>query len=89
MTPPTYITLLIKQPEDPRARQLMHDQITHVIGLYGGNVAGMSPEDEMTLCELLQERLPDHEINDVRQQVSAIHTGQRRHGRRRPASLEA
>jgi len=86
VTPPAYITLLIKQPKDPRARELMHDQITHVIGLYGGNVARTSLEDEMTLCELLQDRLPDHEIDDARKQVSAIH---RRHGRRRPASVKA
>lgn len=71
-----FITLVIRQPSDPRARQLMRDQLTHVIGLYGGSVTGLSLEDEMTLCERLQERLPDHEVEQAREEVAALHAKQ-------------
>ena len=82
MTAP-FITMVIKQPSDPRARQLMHDQLTHVIGLYGGGVARLSLEDELTLCERLQERLPDYEIEQARKEVAALHAEQPRHSRKR------
>lgn len=78
----SFITLVIKQPSDPRARQLMHDQLTHVISLYGGSVSGMSLEDEMTLCERLQERLPDHEVEHAREEVAALHAEPPRRARK-------
>lgn len=79
----SFITLVIKQPSDPRARQLMHNQLTHVISLYGGSVTGMSLEDEMTLCERLQERLPGDEVEKAREEVAALHAGQPRSSRKR------
>lgn len=79
----SFITIVIKQPPDPRARQLMHDQLTHVISLYGGSVTRMSHEDEMTLCERLQERLPDDEIEQAREEVAALHAEQPRSPRKR------
>lgn len=82
MTAP-FITLVIKQPSDPRARQLMHDQLIHVIGLYGGGVARLSFEDEVTLCERLQERLPDYEVEQAREEVAALHAEQPRRSRKR------
>jgi hypothetical protein len=78
-----FITMVIKQPSDPRARQLMHNQLTHVIGLYGGGVARLSLEDEMTLCERLQERLPDHEVMQARKEVAALHAELSRKPRKR------
>lgn len=82
MTAP-FITMVIKQPSDPRARQLMHDQLTHVISLYGGSITGLSLEDEMTLCERLQERLPDYEVEQAREEVAALHAEQPRSSRKR------
>ena len=73
-----FITMVIKQPSDPRARQLMRDQLPHVISLYGGSVTGLSLEDEMTLCDWLQERLPDYEVEQAREEVAALHAEQPR-----------
>lgn len=85
-----FITMVIKQPSDPRARQLMRDQLTHVISLYGGSITGLSLEDEMTLCERLQERLPDHEVKQAREEVAALHAQQPRSSRKRvPGTLKA
>ena len=86
----SFITLVIKQPADPRARQLMHEQLNHVIRLYGGSISGMSLEDEMTLCERLQERLPDDEVEQAREEVTALHAEQPRGSRKRvQGALEA
>ncbi|WP_196584459.1 hypothetical protein [Pseudomonas aeruginosa] len=46
-------------------------------------------EDESTLCELLEQMLPDHEVEQARKQVLELHAKRRRPGRlHSPASLK-
>ncbi|HBO2159659.1 TPA: hypothetical protein L4G77_006812, partial [Pseudomonas aeruginosa] len=52
------ITLVIKQPSDAQARQLMYQGLLDLISRYGGEVASKALEDESTLCELLEQMLP-------------------------------
>ncbi|SDG72049.1 hypothetical protein SAMN05216603_103169 [Pseudomonas benzenivorans] len=77
------LTMVIKQPKDPRARQLLYEQLTHVISLYGGSVTAMSHEDAVTLCERLAERLPDEEVEEARQEVAGMYP------EREPGTLKA
>ncbi|MFK1348754.1 hypothetical protein [Pseudomonas aeruginosa] len=48
------ITLVIKQPSDAQARQLMYQELLGLISRYGGEVTSKALEDESTLCELLE-----------------------------------
>lgn len=66
------VTMVIRQPPDPRARELMQRQLSQVVGLYGGRVTDLSQEDEMLLCELLKARLPAKEVEEARKQVAEL-----------------
>lgn len=83
------ITLVIKQPSDAQARQLMYQELLGVISRYGGEVTSKDLEDESSLCELLEQMLPDHEVEQARKQVLELHAKRRRPGRlHSPASLK-
>ncbi|HIE1545933.1 TPA: hypothetical protein ACXJTW_005554 [Pseudomonas aeruginosa] len=83
------ITLVIKQPSDAQARQLMYQELLGLISRYGGEVTSTALEDELTLCELLKQMLPDHEVEQARKQVLELHAKRRRPGRlHSPASLK-
>ncbi|MCO2075317.1 hypothetical protein IPC264_23585 [Pseudomonas aeruginosa] len=83
------ITLVIKQPSDAQARQLMYQELLGLISRYGSEVTSTALEDESTLCELLEQMLPDHEVEQARKQVLELHAKRRRPGRlQAPASLK-
>lgn len=42
------ITLVIKQPSDAQARQLMYQELLGLISRYGGEVTSKALEDEST-----------------------------------------
>lgn len=42
------ITLVIKQPSDAQARQLMYQELLGLISRYGGEVTSTALEDEST-----------------------------------------
>lgn len=65
------ITMAIRQPEDPRTRQLLYEQVTYVVNLYGGRVTSTAQEDEITLRMKLTERLPAHILEEARQELAA------------------
>jgi hypothetical protein len=77
----THITLVIKQPDDPRAGQLLLEQVTYVTKLYGGTVIARAPGDEVALCQRLKERLPE-EVERARQELA--HSSSRAKGGSRP-----
>ncbi|MFJ3119625.1 hypothetical protein ACIPI6_24125 [Pseudomonas protegens] len=64
------LTLVIKQPNDPRAQQLLYEQVTHVVRLYGGSVIARVYEDEVTLHQRVTERLPPDEVDLVGQALA-------------------
>ncbi|AKE72057.1 TPA: hypothetical protein ACGJ7L_000910 [Pseudomonas aeruginosa] len=83
------ITLVIKQPSDAQARQLMYQELLGLISRYGGEVTSKALEDESTLCELLEQMLPDDEVEQARKQVLELHAKRRQPGRLdSPASLK-
>lgn len=83
------ITLVIKQPSDAQAHQLMYQELLGLISRYGGEVTSTALEDKSTLCELLEQMLPDHEVEQARKQVLELHAKRRRPGRlHSPASLK-
>ncbi len=81
MGDPTHITLVIKQPADSRAGQLLFEQVSYVVKLYGGAVIARPPGDEVAVCQRLMERFPE-EVERARQELA--HSSSRVKGGSRP-----
>lgn len=64
------LTLVIKQPNDPRAQQLLYEQVTHVVRLYGGSVIARVCGDEVTPRQGMTEHLLEDEVALVRQDLT-------------------
>lgn len=64
------LTLVIKQPNDPYAQQLLYEQVTHVVRLYGGSVIARVCEDEATPCQKMTEPPLADEIALVRHDLT-------------------
>lgn len=67
-----YMTVVIRMPEDEvQGKTIAH---TFAIGteFHGGKVVAASSEDEMTLAELLCDKVGDFTANEVRKQVRAM-----------------
>lgn len=89
---PQLLTVVIRQPEDPRTCQLILEQVTYVVWLYGGRVIANAPGDEVALCQRLKERLPD-DVERARQELanssSRAKGGSRPHETDQEATLRA
>ena len=68
--PPRTLTMVIRQPEDPRACQLLLEQVAHVVWLYGGRVTSTEHGDAIALRLKLAEKLPAHEAEQARQELA-------------------
>lgn len=64
------LTLVIKQPNDPRAQQLLYEQVTHVVRLYGGSVIARVCGDEETQRQIMTEHPLADEVALVRQDLA-------------------
>ncbi|NNA99292.1 MULTISPECIES: hypothetical protein [Pseudomonas] len=70
MPPPQSLTVVIRQPEDPRTCQLILEQVTYVVWLYGGRVTSTEQGDAIALRLKLADRLPAHELTQARQELA-------------------
>ncbi|WP_061289978.1 hypothetical protein [Azotobacter vinelandii] len=68
-----FLTLVIRQPEDFEARGELMTALQCLMASHGAEITGMSQEDEMTLCEFLQERLDPFKVEEARREVAALH----------------
>ncbi|MBB6288721.1 hypothetical protein HDC32_003391 [Pseudomonas sp. JAI120] len=62
MPSPLTITLVIRQPKDPRACQLMLEQMTYVARLYGGSVTSTEQGDAIAMRLLLADQISAPEL---------------------------
>ncbi|CAI8979558.1 4-oxalocrotonate tautomerase [Pseudomonas chlororaphis] len=67
---PENLTMVIRQPKAPRARELLLEQVRHVVKLYGGRVTSTAHGDEISLSMKLADRLPTHEVEAARQELA-------------------
>lgn len=69
MPPPQSLTVVIRQPEDPRTCQLILEQVTYVVWLYGGRVTSTEQGDAIAMREKLADRIPEHELALVKKEL--------------------
>jgi hypothetical protein len=69
MPPPQSLTVVIRQPEDPRTCQLILEQVRYVVWLYGGRVTSTEQGDAIAMRLKLADRLASHEISQVSQEL--------------------
>lgn len=61
------ITVVIRQPKDPRACQLMVEQMTYVAKLYGGRVMSTEQGDAIAVRLLLADQLSELELTHLKE----------------------
>jgi hypothetical protein len=69
MPPPQSLTVVIRQPEDPRTCQLILEQVTYVVWLYGGRVTSTEQGDAIAMCARLADRVPAYELAQAIQEL--------------------
>ena len=69
MPPPQSLTVVIRQPEDSRTCQLILEQVTYVVWLYGGRVTSTEQGDAIAMRLKLADRLPAHDIAQARKEL--------------------
>ncbi|VVM79448.1 hypothetical protein PS663_02241 [Pseudomonas fluorescens] len=69
MPPPQSLTVVIRQPEDPRTCQLILEQVRYVVWLYGGRVTSIEQGDAIAMRLKLADRLASHEISQVSREL--------------------
>ena len=69
MPPPQSLTVVIRQPEDPRTCQLILEQVRYVVWLYGGCVTSTEQGDAIAMRLKLADQLASHEISQVSQEL--------------------
>lgn len=69
MPPPQSLTVVIRQPEDPRTCQLILEQVTYVVWLYGGRVTSTEQGDAIAMRAKLGDRMPAYELAQAIQEL--------------------
>lgn len=67
-----FVTYAIRMPADQASRSAMSSGIRNAVETNGGEITGMSLEDEITLNELFEARLDDWDIREARLEAEAI-----------------
>lgn len=66
-----YLTLVIRMPAGAAAREALAGDLGVLIDLHGGEIAGRSLDDELTLCERFEAALPRGEAEAIRKEHAA------------------
>lgn len=66
-----YLTLVIRMPAGAAAREALAGDLGVLIDLHGGEIAGRSMDDELTLCERFEAALPRGEAEAIRKEHAA------------------
>lgn len=67
-----FITQVIRMPDSPEARSAISNGIRDLVDTHGGSITGQSLEDEMTLAEMFEKRLSDHDAEEARQEAADL-----------------
>lgn len=66
-----YLTLVIRMPAGAAAREALAGDLGVLIDLHGGEIAGRSLDDELTLCERFEAALSRGEAEAIRKEHAA------------------
>lgn len=66
-----YLTLVIRMPAGAAAREALAGDLGVLIDLHGGEIAGRSLDDELTLCERFEAAFPPGEAEAIRREHAA------------------
>ncbi len=70
--PKDYLTVVIQLPDDPAQRKEVTAALPLSGNFHGGRITAMSLEDEITVNELLEEKLDSDEVDEARAQAKAL-----------------
>jgi hypothetical protein len=68
-----YLTVVIRLPEDRQQRETIAQTLRVGESFHGGRITAMSLEDEITVIELLEAKLPASEVDEARAQAKRLH----------------
>lgn len=67
-----FITYVIRMPEATTAKTAITNGVRALVEQHGGNITGQSASDEMTLAEMYEKRLNEHEAELARKEAAAL-----------------
>ena len=67
-----FITYVIRMPEATAAKQAITNGVRALAKQHGAEITGISADDEMTLAEMYQKRLNEHEAELARKEAAAL-----------------
>ncbi|CAE6820776.1 hypothetical protein R70006_06186 [Paraburkholderia domus] len=70
--PKDYLTVVIQLPDDPEQRKAVTTALPMAGNFHGGRITAMSLEDEITVNELLEEKLDAFEVDVARAQAKEL-----------------
>ncbi|MFM0610254.1 hypothetical protein PQR05_37825 [Paraburkholderia sediminicola] len=70
--PKDYLTVVIQLPDDPQQRKAVTSALPLSGNFHGGRITAMSLEDEITVNELLEEKLDGDEVDEARVEAKAL-----------------
>ena len=70
--PKDYLTVVIQLPDDPEQRKAVTAALPLSGNFHGGCITAMSLEDEITVNEILENKLHSDEVQQARAQAKAV-----------------
>jgi hypothetical protein len=70
--PKDYLTVVIQLPDDPEQRKAVTAVLPLSGNFHGGRITAMSLEDEISVNELLEEKLDSDDVDEARAQAKVL-----------------
>lgn len=67
-----FITYVIRMPEAGGSKKAITEGVRAIVEQNGGEITGMSANDEMTLAEMYEKRLNEWEAEQARKEAAAL-----------------
>jgi hypothetical protein len=67
-----FTTYVIALPADAEARTRLLEALASTVADHRGQITAISLSDEISVCERLEEELPDWQVADIRREVEAL-----------------
>lgn len=67
-----FVTYVIQLPSSNDSKAVINGGIRALVEANGGRITGQSAEDEMTLSEKFEARLPEWEVQEARDEAAAV-----------------
>jgi hypothetical protein len=73
--PKDYLTVVIQLPDEPEQRKTVTAALPLFGNFHGGRITAMSLEDEITVNELLEQKLDSDDVEEAREKAKQIAAG--------------